>query len=161
MASIRIVQADLAQPVQQRAVEELTDAYSRDPLGAGKPLDAQVKARLVDGLRAHPTTVIFLAYEDQRAIGMALCFRGFSSFAALPLINVHDLSVLPERRGLGVGRQLLQAVIDHARQSGCCKVTLETQERNLDAQRLYRSLGFAQQTYRDEFGGAIFMSLSL
>ena len=92
---------------------------------------------------------------------MALCFRGFSSFAALPLINVHDLSVLPERRGLGVGRQLLQAVIDHARQSGCCKITLETQEKNLDARRLYASLGFAQQTYREEFGGAIFMSLAL
>jgi ribosomal protein S18 acetylase RimI-like enzyme len=158
MSVAYVVPADLDNPAHQLVVIELTDAYSRDGLGAGKPLQPDVKARLIPGLRAHPTTTIFLAYVGERAIGMALCFRGFSSFAAKPLINVHDLSVLPDQRGQGVGKQLLQGVIDHAAEIGCCKVTLETQEHNHKAQRLYRSLGFERQVHVEEFGGAIFMA---
>jgi len=39
-----------------------------------------------------------------------VCFRGFSTFAAAPLINVHDLAVVPGFRGQGIGRRLLEAV---------------------------------------------------
>jgi ribosomal protein S18 acetylase RimI-like enzyme len=161
MSSVCLLLAELDQPAHQLAVVELTDAYSRDVMGAGKPLDDDVKARLVPGLRAHPTTLVFLAYALERPVGMALCFRGFSSFAAKPLINVHDLSVLQAFRGKGIGRQLLGAVIEHAKQTGCCKVTLETQEQNHAAQRLYRSLGFERQMYVEEVGGAIFMACAL
>jgi ribosomal protein S18 acetylase RimI-like enzyme len=156
MSNVRIVIGNLDDDVQQAAVLALTDAYARDPMGMGKPLDDEVKQRLIPGLRAHPTTLVFLAYAGERALGMALCFRGFSSFRAQPLINVHDLSVLPEARGQGVGRMLLEAVIAHARQTDCCKVSLETQEANQRAQRLYRSLGFDEQV--PGAGGAIFMT---
>lgn len=159
--SARISLADLDDVAQQRAIVALTDAYARDPLGAGAPLSEAVKQRLIPGLRAHPTTLAFLAYVDADAVGLALCFRGFSSFAAQPLINVHDLYVAPAQRGLGLGRGLLQAVIDHGRQSGCCKLTLETQEHNHNAQRLYRSLGFERALHVPEAEGVIFMTCPL
>jgi GNAT superfamily N-acetyltransferase len=161
MSLVHVLPADLDNPAHQLAVVELTDAYSRDGMGAGKPLEDEVKLRLVPGLRAHPTTLIFLAYELDRPVGMAMCFGGFSSFAAKPLVNVHDLSVLADRRGKGIGKKLMQAVIEHARHTGCCKVTLETQERNHAAQRLYRSLGFEHQMYVEAVGGLIFMACPL
>ena len=43
-------------------------------------------------------------------VGAAVCFIGFSTFAAKPLINIHDFVVLPAARGKGVGRRLLEAV---------------------------------------------------
>src|SRR5215831_20829294 len=115
MQSVEIVAADLARPHHQRAVVDLIDAYSRDPMGDGKPLDDDVKRRLVPGLREHPTTIIFLAFDGDafdggKPIGIALCFRGFSSFYAKPLINIHDFAVLPEYRGRGVGKRLLESV---------------------------------------------------
>lgn len=161
MSQVRIVAADLDDPQHQRAVLALTDAYARDPMGAGRSLDEAVKARLIPGLRAHPTSIIFLAYVGQEAVGIASCFRGFSTFLALPLINVHDLAVLPHLRGQGIGRKLLQAVIEHGRALGCCKITLETQEHNHAAQRLYASVGFARAVYAPEAGGAIFMTCPL
>ena len=157
MTEIEIVVADLARPEQQRAVVDLIDAYSRDPMGDAKPLPEDVKQRLIPGLREHPTTVVFLAYDGAQPVGIALCFRGFSSFYAKPLINVHDLAVLPEYRGKGIGRKLLEAVAAHARKLGCCKLTLETQERN-PAQKLYKSVGFARDVHTEEAGGAIFMT---
>jgi hypothetical protein len=74
MELIEIVEADLDRPAHQHAVLELTDAYARDPMGNGKPLSAEVRDALVTGLRQHPTTVIFLAYQGNNAIGIANCF---------------------------------------------------------------------------------------
>jgi GNAT superfamily N-acetyltransferase len=158
---ITIVPADLARPEHQQAVVELIDAYSRDPMGDEKPLPEDVKQRLIPGLREHPTTLIFLAYEANKPIGIALCFRGFSSFYAQPLINIHDLAVLPLYRGKGVGRQLLLAVAAHGRKINGCKITLETQEHNYTAQKLYKSVGFARDVHTVEAGGAIFMAMKL
>jgi ribosomal protein S18 acetylase RimI-like enzyme len=158
---INIVHADLSNVAHQQAVVELIDAYSRDPMGEEKPLPDEVKQRLIPGLREHPTTVIYLAYDGEKPIGIAMCFRGFSTFAAKPLINIHDLAVLPSYRGKGVGRQLLQAVADHARKIGGCKLTLETQEHNYTAQKLYKSVGFARDVHTAAAGGAIFMTMKL
>src|SRR5262245_37970629 len=118
--TIQIVQADLSRRDHQEAIVFLIDAYSRDPMGDEKPLPDDVKQRLIPGLREHPTTLAFLAYDDAKPVGLALCFRGFSSFYAKPLINIHDAVVLPEYRGKGVGRKLLEAVAEHGRKIGCC-----------------------------------------
>jgi GNAT superfamily N-acetyltransferase len=160
MQSIEIVHADLGRSEHQRAVVDLIDAYSRDPMGDGKPLDDDVKRRLIPGLREHPTTVIFLAFDGERPVGIALCFRGFSSFYAKPLVNIHDFAVLPEYRGGGIGKRLLQSVENHAKKLGCCKLTLETQDHN-PAQKLYKSFGFARDVHVDAAGGAIFMTKPL
>ena len=101
MPGVEVVEADLARVEDQHAVVELLDAYSRDPMGNGQPLAAETKRELIPGLREHPTTLVFLAYIDGRPVGLAVCFRGFSTFAARPLINIHDLTVVPEQRGLG------------------------------------------------------------
>ena len=120
----------------------LTRDYARDPMGNGGDLPAEVGVVLLDRLQAHPTTCIFLAYEDGDAVGIATCFVGFSTFNARPLLNVHDLHVVKSHRRHGVATRLLQAVEEEARVLGCCKVTLEVQEKNHTAQALYGHLGF-------------------
>lgn len=125
---------------------------------AGKPLTEEVRQRLIAGLIAHPTTIIFLASVDDQMIGLANCFLGFSTFAAKPLINVHDLTVLDSFRGKGVGRALLQAVALHAEKLGCCKLTLEVLEQNVPAKSLYESEGFQPLDYGQGAGSAIFMT---
>ena len=155
---VDIVEADLSRAAHQQAVVDLIDAYAADPMGDGQPLPPAVRDALIPGLRRHPTTLIFLAYQGGNAIGIAVCFLGFSTFAARPLINIHDLAVLPEHRGLGVGRRLLQAVEQKARELGCCKLTLEVMEYNRRARGLYESAGFAQSTQLEEAGGALFFA---
>jgi ribosomal protein S18 acetylase RimI-like enzyme len=83
-----------------------------------------------------------LAWSREQAIGVAVCFTGFSTFRAAPLINIHDLAVLPNLRRRGVGARLIAAVEAEARRRGCCKVTLEVRDDNVAAMRLYRRAGF-------------------
>ena len=158
---MEIVVADLEREAHRRAVAALTAAYALDPMGNGGPLPPEVLERLPDELRGFPTTLIFLAYDGDAAIGIATCFLGFSTFAARPLLNVHDLAVLPERRGAGVATRLLAAVEARARELGCCKVTLEVLENNHAARRLYHRAGFAQATYTEAAGGGLFYAKSL
>ena len=159
--SIRIVEADLSLAEHQEAVLAMVDAYSRDAMGNGKPLDQDVRTRLIPGLRRHPTTLIFLAFDGIQPIGAAVCFIGFSSFAAKPIINIHDFVVLPASRGKGIGRRLLEAVEAKARELGCCKLTLEVMDKNHQAIRMYQAAGFERYSLQEEAGVAIFMSKPL
>ena len=155
---IRVVEADLKLPAHQKAVLAMIDVYARDPMGETKPLDPDVRARLIPGLQNHPTTVVFLAFHGDQAVGAAVCFIGFSTFAAKPLINIHDFVVLSALRGKGVGRRLLEAIEGKARELGCCKLTLEVMDNNHRALRIYEAAGFARYALQKGSGTAIFMS---
>ena len=98
-----------------------------------------------------------LAFDGDRPVGIALCFVGFSSFKAKPLLNIHDLAVLPDYRGQGIGRQLLAAVEQTAREKGHCAVTLEVDEQNQRAQKTYLAAGFHDQREYVAQGRTFFM----
>lgn len=161
MESVEMVEADLNREDHQKAVVYLIDAYAMDPMGNGGPLTGDVKKALIPGLKKHPTTLILLAFLNGHAVGIAVCFVGFSTFAARPLINIHDLAVLPAYRGDGVGKLLLDGVERKARDMGCCKVTLEVLENNRRAMKIYEAAGFARATYTVEAGGALFFAKDL
>jgi len=161
LMSIRIVEADLKLPEHREGVLAMVDAYSMDAMGSGKPLDRDVRARLISGLQRHPTTLIFLAFEGEQPVGVAVCFIGFSTFAAEPLVNIHDCMVLPAFRGKSVGRRLLEAVEGKARELGCCKLTLEVMDNNHRALRAYEAAGFVRYSLQKDAGRAIFLSKPL
>jgi GNAT superfamily N-acetyltransferase len=135
------------------------DAYSKDPMGDGQPLSEFARQHLIDGLRNHPTTLVFLALEGTPPRGIATCFGGFSTFAARPILNISDFYVEPEFRGHGLGRSLLAAIECEARDKGCCKLTLEVQQNNSRARSIYGRFGFAQAVYAADVagGGSIYM----
>ena len=56
--------------------------------------------------------------------------------------NVEDVFVSAGARGSGLGRALVSAAIDRARERGCRRMELDTGADNAPAQGLYRSLGF-------------------
>jgi GNAT superfamily N-acetyltransferase len=56
--------------------------------------------------------------------------------------EVAKMAVTPVWRGRGLGRRLLEYVIDRARQLRARRLYLETNSRLLPAIRLYESLGF-------------------
>jgi GNAT superfamily N-acetyltransferase len=155
------MEADLERREHQHAVVELLNAYAMDPMGNGTALSNEVRRDLIPGLKQHPTTLIFLAFQNDKAVGIATCFRGFSTFAARPLINISDFYVLPQLRGQKIGQKILAAVETRARDSGCCKITLEVQEKNHRAQRIYEAAGFSRAVYVESAGGALFLSKPL
>ena len=143
MSGVTVIEADLNDYHHQTAIVQLINAYARDPMGDGRDLPPAVRDRLIPGLRQHPTALVLLAFDEAIPVGVAVCFVGFSTFAARPLMNIHDLAVISESRGRGIGRLLLEGVEAKGRELGCCKLTLEVRDDNYRAQRLYQRFGFA------------------
>jgi GNAT superfamily N-acetyltransferase len=56
-----------------------------------------------------------------------------------------ELYVVPERRGHGLGRALMEAAIELAREEGADHMDLGTGEHDVAARRLYESLGFSNR----------------
>ena len=153
--------ADYADAADAARVVALLDSYARDPMGGGKPLSDDVRERLVPGLAAHPGAFSLLAFAGDEALGLANCITGFSTFAARPLVNIHDMAVLPEARGRGVGRALMLAVEAEARTRGACKITLEVLSGNHTAKGLYAALGYGDYALDPQAGTALFWEKKL
>lgn len=153
--------ADLSEPNDADALLSLLDAYAADPMGGGTPLHPEVRSRLPGDLAARGTCLVLLARVDGVPAGAAVCFEGYSTFAAAPLLNLHDFVVAPAFRGMGVARALLDAVVEQARHRGCCKVTLEVLSNNHRARGIYERAGFAGYELDPAAGQALFLQKKL
>jgi ribosomal protein S18 acetylase RimI-like enzyme len=154
---LTILPVDFKDPAHRQALVMLLDAYARDPMGGGEALAQEVRERLCDDLSARPGAASFIAWLDGQAVGLVNCIEGYSTFKARPLMNIHDIAVLPGHRGQGVGQALMSAAQAHALARGCCKLTLEVLTGNARALRSYEQFGFAPYQLDPAAGQASFM----
>lgn len=74
-------------------------------------------------------------------VGFALFFPNFSTFLGRPGLYLEDLFVLPEHRGLGLGKALLRAVGALAVSRGCGRFEWSVLDWNAPAIRFYEAMG--------------------
>ena len=98
--TLRVVAVDLENEANSTAWLELLDHYAHDPMGGGTGLSDYAKSNLVSQLKDLPTFHGALAFAGGKAVGLINCFAGFSTFAAKPLLNIHDIVVHAGARGL-------------------------------------------------------------
>ncbi|MDR0865729.1 MAG: GNAT family N-acetyltransferase [Candidatus Symbiothrix sp.] len=144
MTTINITLCDYSNPVHLQAIASLINSYINDEMGGGKPLSKPEQLRLVEGLKNHPKSIVLLAETDDNFVGLLTAFENFSTFTARPMVNIHDVFVLKEYRGKGIGRQLMNAVINEAEKCSGSRISLEVRQDNGAAQNLYKSLGFEE-----------------
>ncbi len=84
---------------------------------------------------------VLLAVDEERPVGFALFFHNFSTFLGRPGIYLEDLFVVPEERGSGVGRALLEQLARLAVDRGCARLEWAVLDWNRDAIAFYERLG--------------------
>lgn len=158
---ILVLQASYTNVVHAEAIGLLLNHYAEGPMGGGNTLPADLLQQLPAELakRAHAFSV--LAFVGGEPAGLVNCFEGFSTFACRPLVNVHDVVVMSQFRGLGLSQKLLQKVEEIARQRGCSKITLEVLEGNAVAQAAYRKYGFDDSVFDPAHGRMLFWNKPL
>lgn len=153
---VEITLADYQNSKHRQAVVAMLDDYARDPMGGGEPLPDETKENLVEEMAKREYVFSLLAFVDDEPVGLANCVEGFSTFAAKPVMNIHDIAVIKDFRGKGIAKRLLQEVETLAQFRGCVKLTLEVLQGNERAKMAYDKFGFKPYQLDEATGKAEF-----
>jgi ribosomal protein S18 acetylase RimI-like enzyme len=99
-------------------------------------------------LLATDETIILLGGREPQGLAV-LRFRPAIWMEALECY-LAELYVVPDRRGQGLGRALMEAAIKLAREKGAAYMDLGTSEDDVAARALYESLGFSNREGRPD-----------
>jgi ribosomal protein S18 acetylase RimI-like enzyme len=148
-----------AEPREAAAVAALLVEF-RNHLGFDWPSDNAFLAS-VERLIEDPATDYLLAAASAGApaAGVVQLRYRWSVWRAAEDCELEDLFVSAQARRGGLGRALLAAAIERARERGVRRIALDTAERNEAAVALYRSFGFSDEAY--EGGRAMLLRLRL
>jgi GNAT superfamily N-acetyltransferase len=113
-----------------------------DPRGSAAPADREGSAPVLERILAEPDRQLLLATVEDEVVGTAdLLVVSNLTHHAQPWAIVENVVVAGGHRGRGVGRTLMEHMIESARSAGCYKLQLLSGKDRVDAHRLYRRLG--------------------
>ncbi|MGC9524792.1 MAG: GNAT family N-acetyltransferase [Limnospira sp.] len=122
----------------------LNDLYAQ--MDGESELPPETVETLFGQIRDIPDYRIYIAESEGEAVGTfslliapTFMHRGFHKFAVLDAVTV-----TPDFRGRGIGREMMKEAIALAAAAGCYKVTLSSNVKRDRAHAFYRSLGFEQ-----------------
>ena len=125
----------------------LTGSQIEDLLGLMKELNAEMNVTALQQQRsvASPGTRIFVAENDEKHIIGCATLCVFESPTGRKA-SVEDVVVLPAYRGQGIGRTLLQRIIDFAGgKLSPIDLRLTSNPTRAEANALYQDLGFVKR----------------
>lgn len=131
----RATDADLA--IVGRLLHDFNTEYD-DPTPDPEWLAARMRTLLADG-----ETVVLVGGDGPDGLAVlrfrpAIWAEGLECYLA-------ELYVVPDRRGHGLGRALMNAAIELAREAGAAWMELGTSDADVVARTLYESLGFSNR----------------
>ncbi|SRR6266567_1300274 len=111
--------------------------YEREP-DAVRATEADL---LEHGFGDNPFYTCLIAEQDDVPAGFALYFYDYSTWLGRPGLYLEDLFVLPEHRGAGIGKALLQRLATIALEKGCARMKWEVLDWNAPAIDFYHAMG--------------------
>jgi ribosomal protein S18 acetylase RimI-like enzyme len=126
-------------------VEELFDQYR---VFYHQPSNIQLARQFLQQRLSNNESVIFVALDNQNGkiipAGFTQLYPSYSSVRAQKNWILNDLYVEVMHRKQGIGRKLIEAAVQFAKEHGATFIQLETMQDNITAQRLYEAIGFEQ-----------------
>lgn len=126
---LKMTLEDLAQ-IENCLISDFDDFWSVDTL----------KSELMG-----PNKAYIVAKQDEEIIGFAGCMKNF------PEIEIMNIVVKKNCRGKGIGKMLLQKMIENAKNDGAQEIFLEVNENNKVARQLYQNAGFSEMGKRKNY----------
>lgn len=111
--------------------------YEREP----DAVTATEADLLEHGFGENPYYSCLIAEQDGVPAGFALFFYDYSTWLGRPGLYLEDLFVLPEHRGAGIGKALLQRLAAVALEKGCARMKWEVLDWNTPAIDFYNAMG--------------------
>ena len=125
-------------------LDALAPLFDRYRQFQGRDSDVAAAREFLRARFDHGESVVFLARDDDRALGFAQLYPSFSSVSLTRVLLLNDLFVDEAGRRRGIASRLLGAVEAHARTLDAARITLFVARPNTAAQALYEARGWKQ-----------------
>jgi len=140
-----LVLSDLSRDVQSLHAQKYADVFKM-------PHSADFAISFFDEMLADPAVSVFIAEENQEAIGYILCKlieRPENPFTfAMRSLLVEHISVRPKARGQGVGTALIKQAEILGKELAVQRIQLDSWDFNTDAHAFFERLGFQKFNFR-------------
>lgn len=124
------------------SLSRLFDAYRQ--FYAQVP-DVELATEFISARLRQQDSVIFVAIDaNNKPIGFCQLYPSFCSVLATKIAVLYDLFVEADARKTGAGKSLMLAAKTYAEDNGFARLDLTTAKTNLNAQKLYESLGWVR-----------------
>lgn len=110
----------------------------------GRASDLLAARAFLQARFSNDESTVFIAYEDDRAIGFTQLYPSFSSISLARIFILNDLFVHEQARRKGVASALMSAAVKFAAAIGADRLSLSTAVTNHAAQALYHSAGWTR-----------------
>lgn len=125
--------------IQPMKMSDLKQVLAIENMSFPAPWSRQA---FVSELNYNRAAVYLVARQDHQVIGYA------GMWVVVDEAHITNIAVHPAWRRLGVGKRLMDRLVDIALDNGCRAITLEVRKSNLAAQNLYAQYGFAPRGLR-------------
>ncbi|WP_228488411.1 GNAT family N-acetyltransferase [Caenimonas koreensis] len=155
----------MATPASDADFQDVRTIFSEYAKGLGIDLcfqDFDRELATLPGEYAPPRGALFLARVNGELAGCC-ALRALDSSDYPNAAEMKRLYVRKQHRGIGLGRQLAEAVLDSARNAGYSCVLLDTLDDMEAARALYGELGFTEipPYYHNPIAGAHYLKAEL
>lgn len=127
---------DVPAIVRLLAADQL-GAHREDPTELADYLDA------FERIEADPNNLLLVVEDEGMVVGtLQLTFIPYLTYRGAWRAQIEAVRVAADRRGSGLGRQLMEWAFEQAEERGCHLIQLTSDKVRDDAHRFYTSLGF-------------------
>jgi len=103
-------------------------------------VEVTVEELIKDGFNNNPEFICFVAEMNNNIEGMALAYKRYSTWKGV-ILHLEDLIVKQERRGSGIGTQLLDRIVMYGNEIGVKRICWEVLDWNKPAIKFYNKKG--------------------
>ena len=122
--------------------------YAQPDMDNGKVLALEEAEQLFAQFSHYPNYRLFVACLDEVVIGTyALLIMHNLGHQGTPSAIVEDVVVRETHQSQGLGREMMQHAMALARQAGCYKLMLSSNQKRERAHAFYESLGFQRHGF--------------
>lgn len=114
----------------------IVDFYKKD-----KPCEKKLESLIKKLIDDHDAGIQFVAECNQKVVGFATLYLSYSTLNVKRQATLNDLYVRSEFRKNSLGKDLFEKCVEYSKEIDCSSMIWETATDNMQAQRLYNSLG--------------------
>ena len=109
------------------------------------PLDARASQEFLSDARHH----LAVAIEDSVVVGFTSAVHYVHPDKEHPELWINEVQVAPTHRAHGLGRAILEKILERGRELGCTEAWVLTDPDNVAAKRLYSSAGGVEKVHNE------------